>query len=236
MSVFRFKQFTVDQAGCAMKINTDGVLLGAMAFAEAPKRILDIGTGTGVIALMLAQRFPLAIVDAIEIDVEAATVAGMNFLNSPFADRLSCQAVALGDFEPTGPYDLVVSNPPYFLHSLKSQDVRKRIARHTDMSFFVQLLERSAQWLTPNGRLQLILPISLADRVERQAEDVYGLVVQGRATVRSFPSHPPIRRVLMMGKAMGSQSVTESDFLIYEGIGIYSSAYRKLLRDFFLAF
>ncbi|WP_353124763.1 tRNA1(Val) (adenine(37)-N6)-methyltransferase [Parapedobacter pyrenivorans] len=236
MSVFRFKQFMVDQTGCAMKINTDGVLLGAMAQMEAPKRILDIGTGTGVIALMLAQRFPLAIVDAIEIDAEAARTAGRNFQNSPFADRISCHAVALGDFEPKYHYDLMVSNPPYFLHSLKNQDVRKRIARHADISFFDQLLERSARWLTPKGGVQLILPISLANDVGRQAEDGYGMVVQGAATIRSFSTHPPIRCVLAIGKATGNPEFGEREFLIYEGKGVYSPAYRKLLKDFFLAF
>lgn len=236
MSVFRFKQFAIDQTGCAMKINTDGVLLGAMAQMEAPKRILDIGTGTGVIALMLAQRFPLATVDAIEIDAQAAGAASRNFENSPFAGRISCHAVALADFKPEEPYDLMVSNPPYFLHSLKNQDIRKRIARHTDLSFFAQLLERSAQWLTPEGGLQVILPMALADHVEQKAEAEYGMIVQGGATIRSFSSHLPIRRVLAIGKKRSSLQFDEREFLIYEGNGIYSSAYRKLLSDFFLAF
>ena len=236
MSVFRFKQFAVDQTGCAMKVNTDGVLLGAMAQVEAPKRILDIGTGTGVIALMLAQRFPSATVDAIEIDTEAARAAGRNFKNSPFADRISCHAVALGDFEPEKPYDLMVSNPPYFLHSLKNHDIRKRIARHTDMSFFAQLLDRSVRWLKPGGELQLIVPIALADQVGQKAENAYGMVKKGCTTIRSFSSHPPIRRVLAVGKGPGHSECTECEFLIYERNGIYSAAYRRLLKDFFLAF
>ena len=114
MSVFRFKEFVVDQSGCAMKINTDGVLLGAMATALHPQRILDVGTGTGVISLMLAQRFPAVVIDAIEIDAKAADTARRNFEASPFSGRISCHPVSLGDFEPRAPYDLIVSNPPFF--------------------------------------------------------------------------------------------------------------------------
>src|SRR5690606_30727897 len=147
MSVFHFKQFAVNQSGCAMKINTDGVLLAAMATADFPTRILDVGTGTGVISLMLAQRFPSATIDAIEIDVKAADTARGNFEESPFSDRLTSYAMALDKFEPKAGYDLIVSNPPFFLNSLRNNDSRKGMARHTDMGFFDQLLARSQQWL-----------------------------------------------------------------------------------------
>jgi len=132
MSIFRFKQFVVDQTESTMKVNTDGVLLGAMASAAGPGRILDIGTGTGVIALMLAQRFPSARVEAIEVDALAAKLAGENFIRSTFATRISAQAVALADFQPMEAFDLIVSNPPFFLHALKSRDYRKRVSRHTE--------------------------------------------------------------------------------------------------------
>jgi len=236
MSVFRFKRFAVDQTGCAMKINTDGVLLAAMAHAEAPNRVLDVGTGTGVIALMLAQRFPEAVIDAIEIDALAAGTAGRNFGGSPFADRLSCRAVALGDFEPDAPYDMMVSNPPFFLHSLKNDDIRKRVARHTDMAFFAQLLDRSQRWLSPAGSLQLILPAQLADVGCRKAEDGYGMAVHSVALIRSYASHPPIRHIVTLGKGRHAEGRGTREFLIYERRGVYSPAYRKLLKDFFLAF
>src|SRR4051812_18750759 len=112
--MFRFKQFSVDQAGCAMKINTDGVLLGAIAEVESPSTILDIGTGTGVIGLMLAQRFGNARVDAVEIDVSAAKTAGNNFANSSFNNRVTVFPVSIRAFfnEHSGKkYDLIVSNP-----------------------------------------------------------------------------------------------------------------------------
>src|SRR5690606_6121886 len=112
MSIFRFKQFAVDQTESAMKVNTDGVLLGATASMANPLRILDIGTGTGVIALMLAQRFPKATVEAIEVDGRSAKLAGENFARSVFSTRVSVQAVALADFQPGEAFDLIVSNPP----------------------------------------------------------------------------------------------------------------------------
>lgn len=236
MSVFHFKQFAVDQSGCAMKINTDGVLLAAMATADFPTRMLDVGTGTGVISLMLAQRFPSAMIDAIEIDAIAADTAGRNFERSPFEDRLTIHAVALGEFEPKAPYDLIVSNPPFFLDSLRSDDNRKGMARHTDMNFFDQLLALSKQWLSPTGCLQIILPTNLASRVEQHAIRNYGLALRASTTIRSFSSHSPIRQVLFLGSTTETGTSSETDFVIYERRGVYSTAYRKLLGPFFLAF
>src|SRR5437879_3258817 len=115
MPMFRFKQFNVDQSGCAMKINTDGVLLGALAEADQPENILDIGTGTGVIALMTAQRFENARIDAVEIDQSAAETARRNFSNSPFAERMNLYSMGFEQFFESNPdkkYDLIVSNPP----------------------------------------------------------------------------------------------------------------------------
>lgn len=237
MSVFRFKQFVVDQSGCAMKINTDGVLLGAMVEADSPKRVLDVGTGTGVISLMLAQRFPSAIIDAIEIDASAANTARRNFANSPFEDRLSGYAVSLADFEPEAPYDLIVSNPPFFLRSLQNDDRRKRLARHTDIDFFDQLLTRAQHWLQPTGSLQIILPSELADVIGERAVAVYGLDVQMATTIRSFAAHPPLRQMLSIGKQGRSKLYDgKGEFIIYKRQGVYSAAYQELLKPFFLAF
>lgn len=219
-----------------MKINTDGVLLGALASLDGPSRILDIGTGTGVIALMLAQRHPLAAVDAIEIDSAAANAARANFASSPYADRMASHGVALEHYTAIQPYDLMVSNPPYFLDSLKNQDARKQVARHTDRSFFTQLLDRAAHWLAPNGSLQLVLPVLLADEVSRQAEAEYGLTVQATIAVRSFAEQLPIRRMLAVGKRPLDGLWPENDVVIYESRGVYTPIYRALLADFFMAF
>lgn len=236
MSIFRFKQFAVDQSECIMKVNTDGVVLGAMVAADKPLRILDVGTGTGVIALMLAQRFPLAKLDAIEIDMLAADTARKNFEASPFSSRIFCHSVSLREYKAAGSYDLMVSNPPYFLQSLKNNDKRKQLARHTDISFFDDLLERSLAWLVPDGSLQLILPTSLADRIGQKAVVDYGMTVQWARDIRSFTTHQPIRRVLSIGKSKPAVIDVQDDLLIYESAGVHTQQYRQLLKDFFLAF
>ena len=220
-----------------MRINTDGVLLAAMVAARSPKRILDVGTGTGVISLMLAQRFPSAMIDAVEIDVLSADTARRNFEASPFAARLTSHAVSLGHFEPKAPYDLIVSNPPFFLRSLQNDDPRKRMARHTDMGFFDELLARSRRWLSPTGTLQVVLPPDLAETVGQEAKGKFGLGVQATIAIRSFASQPPIRRIVSLGTPVDAGAAGEAyEFIIYERRGIYSAAYRELLKPFFLAF
>jgi len=151
-SLFHFKQFCIDQTDCAMKVNTDGVLLAAILDSVTPIKILDVGTGTGLIALMLAQRFPSALIDAVEIDENAARTAKKNFLESPFLNRIclfhsSIQRYLLSY---DGQYDLIVSNPPFFINSLRSEDPVKGMARHTDYSFFENLLKESANKLSNN--------------------------------------------------------------------------------------
>ena len=127
-----------------MKINTDGVLLGAFSFAIEPKNILDVGTGTGVIALMLAQKFCDAQLEAVEIDAEAALTAEINFRNSAFAERLKVFPLSFERyFEQlvATKFDLIVSNPPFYIDSLKSPGAKKAIAKHTDIRFFENLLK-----------------------------------------------------------------------------------------------
>ncbi|MBC7745908.1 MAG: methyltransferase, partial [Flavobacterium sp.] len=136
--IFFFKRFSVDQRGCAMKVNTDGVLLGALAETDKSSRILDIGTGTGVISLMLAQRFPKAKIDAVEIDKEAALMAGTNFKNSAFSLQLQIFHSSYKEYFkkfPNKKYDLIVSNPPFFINSQQSKDLSKTIAKHTNQIF-----------------------------------------------------------------------------------------------------
>lgn len=181
-----------------MKINTDGVLLGALADADQPKAILDIGTGTGVIALMLAQRFPGARIDAVEIDEQAAQTAGCNFAGSPFAKRLTVYPSSFADFfdkYPGKKYDLIVSNPPFYINSLKSSTKGREIAKHADMGFFKTLIKDSASHLTQNGTLCLILPFDTAELVIKKSEG-HGLFLAKNANVRSFSSSEPHRIIL----------------------------------------
>lgn len=233
--IFRFKEFEVDQSSCPMKINTDGVLLGALVRAATPAQILDIGTGTGVVAMMLAQRFPAAYIHAIEINKAAAKTASRNFDNSIFSSRLTCLPVALHDYRPVVLYDLIVSNPPFFLDSLKNPDSGKQIARHTETAFFTDLLVKSSSWLSPEGSLQLVLPTILADAVAEEAWRDFSLYLRDVVLVKSFEGEKIIRKIITLSpKPIGQ--FTKTEFVIYEDRGIYSAEYRNLLAPFFIGF
>jgi tRNA1Val (adenine37-N6)-methyltransferase len=235
-NIFRFKEFQVDQQGCAMKINTDGVILGAMSgFSSYPSRFraLDIGTGTGVIAMMLAQRFETALVDAVEIDESAARAAGINFSNSPFAERLTAFNGDIASYKSAYSYDLIVSNPPFFINDLKSFESRKRIARHAADSFFEVLVSKSSALLSDDGLLSLILPVKQADLVVSMGID-YGLHLSRVVNIHSDVGKPLIRKVICLSKRI--EELKEETFYIYESERVYTEAYRHLLRDFFLAF
>ncbi|KQR70233.1 tRNA1(Val) (adenine(37)-N6)-methyltransferase [Pedobacter sp. Leaf176] len=231
--VFKFKQFEVNQAGCAMKINTDGVLIAAMSNHEMPKKILDIGTGTGVVALMLAQRFPEADVHAVEIDYQAAEAADKNFRNSIFSNRLSVSHVAIEHYIGVEKFDLIVSNPPFFVNDLKNEEKRKGIARHADEDFFEMLINKSKSILSDHGKLWLILPLKQA----RQVEEI-GLTIQLFAAekiyIHSDESKPPFRMMICLSKE--KMDLLERKFYIYQSLKVHTEEYKMLLKDFFLNF
>jgi tRNA1Val (adenine37-N6)-methyltransferase len=233
MSIFKFKQFEVDQTGCAMKINTDGVLLGATVTHLSPTAILDIGTGTGVIALMLAQRFPSANIHAVEIDEQAAETAGKNFQLSVFNDRLSIHHEAIEKHDHAGQFDLIVSNPPFFVNDLKSEEFRKGIARHADEDFFSMLVKKSSALLADEGMIWLILPVKQADEVIGIAAH-YNLSLVERVHIHSDQHKPTFRQMICLKK--GEAVLKESDFYIYASLKEHTAEYKELLKDFFLAF
>ncbi|MGY4384049.1 tRNA1Val (adenine37-N6)-methyltransferase [Pedobacter sp. UYP24] len=232
-SVFKFKQFNVDQSGCAMKINTDGVLLGAIAAHQQPKSILDIGTGTGVIALMLAQSYTDAVIDAIEIDESAALAAAKNFDSSSFSDRLCAHGTSLEAYITTNHYNLIVSNPPFFVNDLKNPEGRKSIARHADWKFFESIIAKSEELLSDDGLLWLIVPVKQADFIIERSTS-YNLFLQHEISIRSDINKPVIRKIICMGRVQ--VKLLQEDFYIYEDIGKHTAAYKLLLKDFFLAF
>ena len=195
--MFRFKQFTVDDALCAMKVGTDGVLLGAWAplpegllrgvpngeeklrkvekGEERFRKVLDVGTGSGLIALMIAQRMEDALVLGIDVDEGAVRQAEANFAASPWAKRLQVQQLSLqelaADESRWGTFDLIVSNPPYFVDSLKNPDAGRRLARHTDTLSLEALIAGAARLLTQDGTLALILPAEAEQRLIRIAKE-----------------------------------------------------------------
>jgi tRNA1Val (adenine37-N6)-methyltransferase len=235
-TMFHFKQFSVDQTGCAMKINTDGVLLGALAAADDPMSILDIGSGTGVIALMLAQRFATAQIDAVEIDESAAKTAESNFKNSPFADRLRIYASGFKFFfeeHPGRKYDLIVSNPPFYINSLLSPGAKKNQAKHADEGFFEELIQTVSKQLNGNGVCWLVLPQDTADIVKALATK-YGLYLQKDIKIRSFENDEPHREIVVLGFQEISKEI--ATLTIYNDVNVYSEEYKLILQPYFLAF
>ncbi len=234
--MFQFKQFSVDQAGCAMKINTDGVLLGALAEVNNPTSILDIGTGTGVIALMLAQRFNDAKIDAVEIDGAAAQTAGKNFKNSPFADRLNIYKADFADFfnqYPEKKYDLIISNPPFHINSLESPGAKKSLAKHTDELFFESLIRVIAEHLAANGSCWLILPLKTAQFVKAMIVQ-HGLHLQKTISIHSYHDSLPHREILVLN--LNKKKEADGQFIIYAQPKVYSDNYQTKLKDFFTIF
>ena len=232
-NIFHFKQFEVDQSDCAMKINTDGVLLGAMVQHEKPKRILDIGTGTGVIALMLAQRFLEAQVHAVEIDEQASATAGRNFQDSIFNQRLINNNISIEQYRNTEKFDLIVTNPPFFVNDYKNAEPKKEIARHASHTFFAELVKKVDELLNDNGYFWFVLPIKQAEEVVWRGEEL-GFFAQKVIRLHSDESKPEFRRVVCLGRR--KTDMVEEDFMIYESEKKYTKAYEALLKDFFLAY
>lgn len=234
--MFHFKQFSVNQTGCAMKINTDGVLLGALTQADHSQSILDIGAGTGVISLMLAQRFPGATIDAVEIDTSAAKTAKTNFQNSPFTNRLHLHE---GSFEqyfennPDKKFDLIVSNPPFYINSLESPGRGRTLAKHADVRFFKKMISSIGQHLIDGGQCWLILPLQTSVLVKELAAK-HQLHLQQLIHVKSYQHSAPHRELVVFG--LDEAIIIESKFVIYNEPKQHSEQYRIALQDFFTIF
>lgn len=241
---FQFKQFYVAHDRCAMKVGTDGVLLGATAPIGGP-RVLDIGTGTGLVALMIAQRYfsflpaagssphegGLRGVDAIDIVPEAVEQARENFANSPWSTHLHAYQSSLQDWQ-SQPYHLIVSNPPYFVDSLKNPDKNRETARHTDTLSYEDLIKHSKRLLAPDGVLQLILPIEAEQEIRRIAA-AYELYPSYTLYIRTTPTKAPKRFIIRF-----SPGPTEAGkgFLTLMGPNgePRSQEYQELMKDFYL--
>ncbi len=236
MNTFQFKQFSVDQSNCAMKINTDGVLLGALSEVVNPLKVLDIGTGTGVIALMLAQRFSAAKIDAVEVDLGTSDTAARNFKNSPFSERLRVFSQSFQSLSNSGSdkyYDFVVSNPPFFIDSLKSQRKKIEMAKHTDEKFFSNLGQFVSMILSENGSFWVILPITTAG-VLKEIMSASNFETANIIKIYSFEGSEPHREILCFKR---SRNVTvHSTFIIYKSEKEYSLQYQTALKEFFTIF
>ncbi len=239
-SFFRFKQFTVSHDLCGMKVGTDGVLLGAYASLTTEKEqpaILDIGTGTGLVALMLAQRYADALIDAVEINPQAALQAEKNCAESPWSDRIQVYNQDIIDFSKTAKqhYDLIVSNPPFFENSLKAACDHRTQARHTDTLSFQALLQSAQALLAPQGRIVLILPANVTQEIAQLAA-THGLAMTHILWVRGNDSQP-IKRAILSLSFVSSSSVPaphEQELVIEQARHQYTADYIALTQAFYL--
>lgn len=230
---FSFKRFTVHHDRCAMKVGTDGVLLGAWTRLEDSRRVLDIGTGTGLIALMLAQRNSDCSITAIDIDSGAIGQARENIQASPWKDRIVALLQDVRSFRSDQLFDTIVTNPPYFVNSLKCPDGQRNTARHTDTLDVVSLLGQVAVLLASNGRFSMIIPSEQSDVLLRTAERV-GLYPSRRTDVITRPGIPP-KRVLL--EFVRKRVPLLADELVIElERHRYSEEYMALTREFYLKF
>jgi tRNA1Val (adenine37-N6)-methyltransferase len=234
---FAFKQFYIRHARSAMKVGTDGVLLGAWADVEGMQHALDIGAGSGLIAIMLAQRAAAAHIDAVEIDEAAADEAAENMASSPFGDRLRCFPLPIQDFvppPPMGQYDLVVSNPPFFSGGVLSFNESRKVVRHTVKLPHNELLLAVQRLLAPQGRFCLILPLLEGLRFEELALQ-YGLYVNRRCSVHPREGQP-VNRLLLQFTLRRPAAITEEKLAIYQAESqSWTHAYCELTRDFYLS-
>jgi tRNA1Val (adenine37-N6)-methyltransferase len=229
---FKFKQFTISQEGSTHKVGTDGVLLGAWVNIDNAKTVLDIGTGSGVIALMLAQRTNVDVtIDAIEIQYEDATQAKKNVEASAWKDRTTIFQVAAQDFSTGKQYDLIVSNPPYFINSWLPPDKKRTMVRHTESLSFPDLLDAVKKLLKPSGRFGVILPDSEGGQFIHLAR-TFGLFCIRKCAFRTR-DHKPVERLLL--ELAFSEVICETgELLLYAQGDEWSENYKMLTGDFYL--
>lgn len=233
---FSFKQFAVSQDKCAMKVGTDGILLGAWVNVPENAQILDIGTGTGLIALMLAQRSqtsPIAKIDAVEIDRDAYVQAQDNIQNSPWGDRVNIYHGSIQNFAATctKQYDLIISNPPFFEKSYKSSITSRNLARHSDSLLQTDILQIASQLLKIDGHLAVIYPTDLANNFLSKARD-FDLWCDRQVNIKPTPTSSIERIALELSKTQFS--LHEIMLTIEESKHIYTKDYISLVKDFYL--
>ncbi len=237
MALFHFKEFVIDQENCPMKINTDGVLLGSLCDLSDAKSVLDIGTGTGVIALMIAQRNPVAHIDAVDIDTTAFEKAQGNFTNSLFHSQLTAYHNGFKEFfelNSSFRYDLMVSNPPFYLNALHSPTAAKNVSKHTNEQFFLDLLLVAKNHLTMNGCIELVLPVDISMMLQETAPD-FGLYPHRCIKIKSYEGKAHIRHIIRFCRK-ASETTTFEEFSIYDSPGNHSLMYKQALKNFFTIF
>ena len=240
MSEFRFKQFGISQDKCAMKVGTDGVLLGA--WAPGGKRILDVGTGTGLVALMMAQRYSEAHIVGIDIDIDACDQAAENAAASPFGDRVEIVHSRLQDYlflQDTGTsssdvasFDAIVSNPPFFVNSLKNPDNKRSMARHSDVLPFRDLWLGVKRLLTDEGTFSVILPSEVKEKFITEGY-MLGFRLIAQCAIKTVERKMPKRYLLSFARHHDG-ALRDSVEIMMNKEGGRSEWYQKITAEFYL--
>lgn len=226
MKPFRFQNFDIVQQAGVFRVGTDGVLLGVLANISDAESVLEVGTGTGLIPLMLAQRNPMLTVTALDINPEAAALANGNFKNSPYHDRLQALHADFKSFHSDIKFDLIISNPPYFEVNDSAKDV---FARQTVEMDACLLLEGNAELLNENGIISLIIPSDQSTTLERRASEL-GLYMVRKVNIFGIAGGPVKRNVLEFSQK--EIPATEQEFVIEKSPRVYSQQYLDATRDF----
>ena len=229
--MFQFKQFSILQEKSAMKVGTDGVLLGSWTPINNENTVLDIGTGTGLIALMLAQRSSSLLIDALEVDNDAYTEAVFNFENSIWKERLNPIYTSLELFHNSKHYDLIVCNPPYYTDTYTSQNKKRTLARHVDGLTFELLLEHTNRLLSKVGKCSFILPFKEQNNFIDLAKH-YGLFLVKQSLVKGRVDLPYKRCMLLFGRV--EEECQYEELIIEIDRHKYTDSYIALTKEFYL--
>ena len=226
MKPFRFQQFDIQQNADVFRVGTDAVLLGALANVSKAKNVLEIGTGTGIVSLMIAQRNLEAKILAIDINSEAVNISQANFSNSPFSDRIKSQLQDLKNFETEEKFDLIISNPPYFEINSSEKDI---LARQRLELNFSDLIKKSSQLLSENGLFSIIIPID-SEKEFNQICSNNNLFLQRKVIIKGIKTSEPKRLVLEYSFIKSETKI--ENFVIEKSPRVYSDEYLELTKDF----
>ena len=231
---FDFKEFRIDQAQSGMKVTTEGCILGAYACANSPKSILDIGAGTGLLSLMLAQKYPEASIDAVELEPHAATEATANFKASKWSSNLTLHTTSIQDFSGSSglKYDLIVCNPPFFNNAQRSSNRKKAQATHSDELSANDLIESLLMLLSPGGTAFVLYPLSESQSFEQVVNDT-ALAIEEELLIYDREEKPVFRRILKVVRSPTS-SITTQHLIIKEVSGAYTKQFTQLLQPYYL--
>ncbi len=236
---FQFKKFTIWQDRCAMKVSTDACILGALVEAENAQKALDIGTGTGLLAMFLAQKNPTLLITAIEIEPAAAEQAKDNFLRNGFEKQIKLIENAVQDFakqanetlEKYNLYDLIICNPPYFVESTLSTNSAKNIARHNQTLSFPELAESARLLIAEKGKFWVILPIPEMQILQEKLKEK-GLFPEKEISIRNFVERPAHRMISVFGKE--KTGLETQELVIFEKPQTYTSQFVEHLKPYYL--